>query len=634
MTDKLNQVAIRMIEQAPLYSNEPMNSPEAAIRVMESFLGSMDRELFCIVNLQTDLKPINMNVVSMGALDYAVTHPREVFKSAILSNASGILLIHNHPSGSLAPSRNDIAVTERLQQAGKILGIEIYDHIITGKGGSYYSFSEQRILSTETPTRTNTAETVLPDAGMTAEPGKRQKGASRKQIEYATSIARLLDIDTPDFNDRFAVGVFIAKNKENASQRQSELNRQITEQIKRDIHITDVAREMGFHVKKVGNYFTIEEHDSVRITRDNYYFRNSTGEKGTVIDFVMNFSGQGKNTVLQNLAEKLNYHISIIDFPESRPSFGEKQEKTFVLPQKAASMRNMFAYLTQARYIDSEIVQELVNRKMLYQDVRNNCVFVSYHADKPVFATLKGTNTYVPFSGDVSGSDYRYCWHMGNGSQRLQVYEAPIDAMSRMSMFLHSGKNYLDYDYLALTGTGKYEAVFHHLRAAEAEGRPYTDVYVCTDNDSGGTLCLENISRTLKQDFPDTAVHADRPLITNDWNDELKYVFAHGWRYENYINPFDEQLQGILETQLLALANGNTKEYYQIADQLQKSGFPRDTGLENYMIDYLQKNYDKTMSELMSGKGQHTAIKNIISQYNRGLPLGGKRPAMEAGVEL
>lgn len=246
---------------------------------------------------------------------------------------------------------------------------------------------------------------------------------------------------------------------------------------------------------------------------------------------------------------------------------------------------------------------------MLYQDVRNNCVFVSYHADKPVFATLKGTNTYVPFSGDVSGSDYRYCWHMGNGSQRLQVYEAPIDAMSRMSMFLHSGKNYLDYDYLALTGTGKYEAVFHHLRAAEAEGRPYTDVYVCTDNDSGGTLCLENISRTLKQDFPDTAVHADRPLITNDWNDELKYVFAHGWRYENYINPFDEQLQGILETQLLALANGNTKEYYQIADQLQKSGFPRDTGLENYMIDYLQKNYDKTMSELMSGKGQHTAIK-------------------------
>ena len=97
-------------------------------------------ELFCIVNLQADLKPINMNVVSVGALDHAVTHPREVFKSAILSNAVGILMIHNHPSGSLTPSKADIAVTDRLRQAGAILGIQVYDHIITGRGQEFYSF--------------------------------------------------------------------------------------------------------------------------------------------------------------------------------------------------------------------------------------------------------------------------------------------------------------------------------------------------------------------------------------------------------------------------------------------------------------------------------------------------------------
>src|SRR5699024_2490769 len=139
MADKLNQVAIRMIEQPPLLSKEPMDSPEAAIRVMQEFLSEMDRELFCIVNLQSDLKPINMNIVSVGALNQSLTHPREVFKSAILSNAAGILMIHNHPSGNLAPSKEDIYITDRLRQAGEPLGIPLFDHIITGREKEYFS---------------------------------------------------------------------------------------------------------------------------------------------------------------------------------------------------------------------------------------------------------------------------------------------------------------------------------------------------------------------------------------------------------------------------------------------------------------------------------------------------------------
>ena len=70
MADKLEQVAIRMVEQPPLYSNEPMNNPDVAIRVMNEFLSQMDRELFCIVNLQADLTPINMNIVSGTEANY------------------------------------------------------------------------------------------------------------------------------------------------------------------------------------------------------------------------------------------------------------------------------------------------------------------------------------------------------------------------------------------------------------------------------------------------------------------------------------------------------------------------------------------------------------------------------------
>ena len=143
MADKLEQVAIRMVEQPPLYSKEPMNNPDAAIRVMNEFLSQMDRELICIVNLQADLTPINMNIVSVGSLNEALINPREIFKSAILSNAHSMMLIHNHPSGNLAPSTSDIQTTARMQQLGELMGISLVDHIITGRNGNYYSFRDK-----------------------------------------------------------------------------------------------------------------------------------------------------------------------------------------------------------------------------------------------------------------------------------------------------------------------------------------------------------------------------------------------------------------------------------------------------------------------------------------------------------
>ena len=143
MADKLEQVAIRMVEQPPLYSNEPMNNPDVAIRVMNEFLSQMDRELFCIVNLQADLTPINMNIVSVGSLNEALINPREIFKSAILLNAHSMMLIHNHPSGNLTPSTSDIQTTARMQELGELMGISLVDHIITGRNGNYYSFRDK-----------------------------------------------------------------------------------------------------------------------------------------------------------------------------------------------------------------------------------------------------------------------------------------------------------------------------------------------------------------------------------------------------------------------------------------------------------------------------------------------------------
>ena len=93
---RLNQVAIRLVKMPPLLSDVPLTSPDATVKVMSDMLKDYDREVLAVVNMQTDGRPINMNVVSMGALDQSIAHPREMLKSTILSNAAAIMLVHNH----------------------------------------------------------------------------------------------------------------------------------------------------------------------------------------------------------------------------------------------------------------------------------------------------------------------------------------------------------------------------------------------------------------------------------------------------------------------------------------------------------------------------------------------------------
>lgn len=148
---KLEKVAIRMVQEPPLISKEPVDNPIAAVRVLADMLRDYDREVMCVVNLRSDLRPINMNIVSIGILNSSLAHPREILKSSILSNAAAILLIHNHPSGSLVPSNEDISITNRMQEVGSLIGISVVDHIIIGNGEDCYSFRNKDILNLKAP---------------------------------------------------------------------------------------------------------------------------------------------------------------------------------------------------------------------------------------------------------------------------------------------------------------------------------------------------------------------------------------------------------------------------------------------------------------------------------------------------
>jgi len=142
----LDRVAIRMVKEPPLFSDTPINGPQEVVKVMADTLRNYDREVFAIINLRPDLKPINVNIVSMGALDQSLVHPREVIKSMVLSNAASVMMVHNHTTGSMSPSKEDIAVTDRMSQLCGLLGIKLIDHIIVGPGKDYYSFHEKGVL--------------------------------------------------------------------------------------------------------------------------------------------------------------------------------------------------------------------------------------------------------------------------------------------------------------------------------------------------------------------------------------------------------------------------------------------------------------------------------------------------------
>lgn len=144
--NELEVVNIRLVKEPFIYSDKILDSPQAVVKLMEKELAQYDREAFCILNMKTDGQVINMNIVSVGTVNSSLVNPREVFKSSILSNASGIIAIHKHPSGNIKPSREDRNITKRLKECGELMGIELLDHIIIGgTNGKMFSFKSENM---------------------------------------------------------------------------------------------------------------------------------------------------------------------------------------------------------------------------------------------------------------------------------------------------------------------------------------------------------------------------------------------------------------------------------------------------------------------------------------------------------
>jgi len=140
---------LRLVKEGKEQYNvdEKITNPETAVKIVNEVfdLENKAEEEMIMITLDTKNKPTGLFRISKGTISASMVHPREVFKRAVLHNANSIMLFHNHPSGGLTPSSEDINVTNRLNDCGNLLGIKLLDHIIISREG-YLSFKGKKLL--------------------------------------------------------------------------------------------------------------------------------------------------------------------------------------------------------------------------------------------------------------------------------------------------------------------------------------------------------------------------------------------------------------------------------------------------------------------------------------------------------
>lgn len=139
------EIGRRLQAQSKWSHDKKISSPKDIAEFFVPILRDELKEKFLVICLNSANKVTKFEAISVGSLNSSVVHPREIFKFAIENSSASIILVHNHPSGNLEPSNEDIAITKKIVEAGKILNIEVLDHIIIA-GNSYTSLVERRLV--------------------------------------------------------------------------------------------------------------------------------------------------------------------------------------------------------------------------------------------------------------------------------------------------------------------------------------------------------------------------------------------------------------------------------------------------------------------------------------------------------
>lgn len=249
-----------------------------------------------------------------------------------------------------------------------------------------------------------------------------------------------------------------------------------------------LERYKGFHFRHFNSEYRCAEHTSLAVKSDRlswYWHSKGIGGFGA-IDFLMKVDDYDFKGALAVLADEPT------TAPVPPPTIATQRD--FILPERAKNDRRVFAYLSKTRGLDSEIIQELIQEKKLYEDTKGNAVFVGYDEQgKPRYATLRETYTDKPFRMDCVGSDKRYCFCMNGTSDRLCLFESAIDCLSHATLENRIQGNAGAYrvdNRLSLGGTSGI-ALAHYLQRYTH----ITELVFCLDNDDTGRKRAISLAR-------------------------------------------------------------------------------------------------------------------------------------------
>ncbi len=217
-----------------------------------------------------------------------------------------------------------------------------------------------------------------------------------------------------------------------------------------------------------------------------------------------------------NFIDAVNYLLgtSIDTYSASERKMEHKKRKSFQLPKAAKDFRHIYAYLIKTRKIDRWVVDEMVRRKMLYENTYHSCVFVGYDFQGiPRHCTVRGTVTEQPFRGETAGSEKRYAFHKEGSSNILHVFEAPIDAMSYLTIYPQTLEDH--FVALCCLADTALEEYLRHL--------PYIQkIFFHLDNDQWGDQQTKKLCKKYEEMYEVWDERPDRQW--KDWNEALIFL--------------------------------------------------------------------------------------------------------------
>jgi len=264
------------------------------------------------------------------------------------------------------------------------------------------------------------------------------------------------------------------------------IEKYIVEQARNTDIIAFFERRYGFGFVRRGGDYRCQQHKSLAVKDDRrswYWHSKGVGGYGA-LDYL---------TKVENMSFRESVELLTGYVPATAVSTKPEQPKTLILPEKSGVPVRIYDYLCVKRGIDGDIVNTLIQRKMLYEDRRGNVVFVGFDENGTArFASLRGTYG-DSFRGDCAGSDKRYGFRIDGNSERLYVFESPIDAMSHASLvnaFAGDAAAWKKDSRLSLSGTSETALFFFLNKQKEAK-----ELVFCLDNDRPGRESAEVMAR-------------------------------------------------------------------------------------------------------------------------------------------